>query len=145
MDYIALQVVFFVGVQLDITKVDPIAPKSSVGQAADGHSPRESQAAETIANSKEGLMESRRETSGQSLGIINGDAQQQKAHNLLTSSTENLLAGLRLLSPSGHAHSEEKPQEPCLQRREEVGPREKQMQRSVIGTVSISRLRRESS
>ncbi len=140
MEYIALQVVFFVGVQLDITKVDPVAPKSSVGQAANGHSPRESQAAEMISSSKEVLIENRREASGQSLGIVSGDAQQQKAHNLLTSSTENLLAGLRLLSPSGHAPSEES-QESCLQRREEVGPREKQMQRSVIGTVSISRLR----
>ena len=115
-----LQVVFFAGVQLDITKADPKAekaPQSPAKEVAREQSPGCSAASE--------------------LKIANGVESEQLggAHEHLTASTENLLAGLKLLAPAEKSLGASA-QNDAPQPRGEVGPQEKQMQRSVVGTVS---------
>lgn len=108
------------GVQLDITKANATAEKtlqSPARESASGPSLEESAAADLgPANAGEG-------------------GRQNEAHIHLVSSTENLLAGLRLLAPAEKFFPEASGQHESPQPRGEVGPQEKQMQRSVVGTV----------
>lgn len=117
---------------MDITKAEATAAKASkspVQEAANGHASNGSD----VASSRHG--------NGAETGLSRGESlsekeQQEKAQSHLTASAENLLASLRMLSSSETTPPAVSGQKSSPQPREEVNPQEKQMQRSVVGSVS---------
>ena len=111
--------------QLDITRPADSVQTVARSDAANGAKDPRSPAAKQEANaSPEPATESTQE------------AQKEEALAHLTSGSESLLSGLRLLSPIQEVAPERGADEygSDLQSRE-VGPQEKQRQRTVVGTV----------
>lgn len=128
-----MQVVFFIGVQLDITKVESSQQSSSESTARETSSNKEQP-----KTAKQAALDRVSQGSRDVKNALEKHETNQKASRDMAANTDNLMESLRTLSTDIPLASRASGNETLPQPKECIGPQEKQMQRSIVGKVSFS-------